>query len=1012
MARMGLCLFLLAAVAAMPARALDPDKLYHQYPRDSWSIEEGLPQISAHALTQGPDGYIWVGTQAALARFDGVEFRRFDEENTPALKGGYINALLTDRQGRIWIGTYKGVAVREDGEFRAITAGPESGLEDAQIDVRSFAQRDDGTVLVASEEGLFRIADDRLHAATEIHKGAAYGLLAESDRLWVGGTGELVLARAGSTRRFELPPDHRASLVTRLERYQDRLWVGTNNGLFVLANGSLEPYRGHRHLPDTPIESMYADADGNLWVGTNPGLFRIVDGEVREFIDNEHPAAFKQVESFTEDHEGSLWMGGYRDGIARFWDGWTYRYSTATGLHEPLVWSVAPESDGGIWVGTNAGLSILRDGRFEKLLAGNDLPHPHAYTLLEEEGRLYIGTRAGVAIYEDGALRRPDVFRPMDDAEIRGIVRTDAGLWFATTNGLYRYDEGTLEHYGEAEGLDEIRVRYLHKTQAGEFYVATRSGLYRREGDRFSFIGPDRGLHAVDMSSIHERDDGTLLISTISKGLYVGSGDRWRHYTEDDGLPSNVGYFITEDDAGKIWVGGFKGLYRVPFESFAAYDDGRIEELPAEMILNESGGFRGAQKAHCCNGAGNAKGFIRDNVLVLPTRSGVVKVDPDKVRKNSEPPNVLVERIRYGNQWHEVRPDTRMKLPADQRDVTLEFTALSFQDPESVRLRYKLQGYDNDWQIVDDPTRRTANYTNLPSGDYVMRVRAANNAQVWAEEDATLQFTIAPYYYETWWFYTLVTLAGIGVIGLGYRMRLGHLEAQRRELGRVIEQRTEELRVANEQLKDASQTDLLTNLKNRRYLFNQLPVDLAHFHRVLEQPGHDDVALVYMIADIDHFKEVNDEYGHKAGDEVLAQFADILSDMVRTGDYVVRWGGEEFLVVFRPMPRKETPKLAERIRRLVAEKQFKIAHGEDLSLTCSVGFCEYPFFGGQPRALDWEQSVELADHALYQAKESGRNAWAGFRPTDATDPATVIDDVSDSADAAIEAGRVELVKSW
>jgi diguanylate cyclase (GGDEF)-like protein len=245
---------------------------------------------------------------------------------------------------------------------------------------------------------------------------------------------------------------------------------------------------------------------------------------------------------------------------------------------------------------------------------------------------------------------------------------------------------------------------------------------------------------------------------------------------------------------------------------------------------------------------------------------------------------------------------------------------------------------------------------------------------------------------------------------LGYRLQVRNLRRQRQSLERMVAERTEALRQLNRQLEDASTTDPLTGLKNRRYLGQQLPSDLAHFRRERERPENSNQVIAFAIADLDHFKAINDRAGHFAGDELLKQVAERLVASVRAGHYVVRWGGEEFLIVFRPMPRDETAHVVDRVHKAISEKPYTLPGGEKITVTCSIGYTEYPFLPGSPDRVDWELLVNLADHALYAAKDSGRDKWYGLRPGPRFDAALVRDDLEKGLNHAIKTKKVTLVE--
>jgi diguanylate cyclase (GGDEF)-like protein len=260
-------------------------------------------------------------------------------------------------------------------------------------------------------------------------------------------------------------------------------------------------------------------------------------------------------------------------------------------------------------------------------------------------------------------------------------------------------------------------------------------------------------------------------------------------------------------------------------------------------------------------------------------------------------------------------------------------------------------------------------------------------------------------------FYLLVAALLGTVVYAGYRQqRAAHIE-QRTQLERQVAERTQQLHAANLQLEHASQTDPLTGLRNRRYLANQIPADLSFYDREQARTGNTELTLLFALIDIDHFKRINDQYGHKAGDRVLQQFAQLMLRLVRVGDYVVRWGGEEFLLVFRPIPRQYVPVLGERIRRCVAEQIFDVGDDLRLPLTCSIGLAEYPLLRDPQHHLGWEQMIELADAGLYWVKENGRDGWAELQPTGQGDMPGLIRGLQTGAQALIDSGRVVVVSS-
>ena len=980
------------------AHALTPRQTFGEYARHTWSVESGLPQITVNVITQGPDGYLWLGTQDGLARFDGVRFRT-------VLPSAWVQALLFDRSGRLWIGIYTGLEYYRNGHFGVPRPAPDSPtLDPARLNVRAFTQLADGRVLVASAQGLFAIAGDEIAPYVLPPHTAAYSLIQWDGALWVGSRGCVYRIAGAHISRLDLP--NKYTKVYWQSVYDGTLWLGTDHGLYRHTAGGWRRLTGDPATLHSLINAMLVDSDGNFWVASNDGLARIRDGRLVEFINNHDPAAVPNIQSLYEDREHNLWFGSFTDGVTQLWNSYVQRFSVPEGLHDPLVWAVAPAARGGLWIGTTDGLYLLKNGRARLVIAGKSLPDPNVVALLDDGTRLWLGTNGGLRVYAQGHLEKPARFGALLSTRyVHSILRDRNGsYWFATAAGLYRYAHGVLRHFGAAQGLSDANCRVLFETRDGRLLVGTADGLYRVADDKLVRVGVNHGLPAhIWITAISEFPDGELVLGTFTDGrLYWFDGGEWHTLTEAQGLPLAQTAYLAPGAGGWLWVGSGHGIYRFKLDELHALLAGRTAKLHPQMLLSENGLWPGSQQGYCCNSAGGNDGFMMGHMLWLVSQDGVVRVDTARTFTNTVVPPVLVQAAQYANRWHRVdsSDDAPLSLPAADRDLAFRFTVLSLQNPHSVALKYRLVGYESGWKTLNDVSKRVAYYTNLPPGDYSFEVRGANDSGVWNPQPAVLRFSIGAYFHETLWFRILLLLLILTAIYLGYRFQLRHLRRQHAHLEDVVRDRTDELRVANQQLaganrqlEEASQTDWLTGLKNRRYLYEQLPPELAAFRSRLQQSEHSDEVMVFALADLDNFKNVNDTLGHAQGDEVLRQIARHLEEVVCSGQLVVRWGGEEFLLVFRPMPRSKVEATVARAQRAVSECAFLGLQDEPLALTCSIGFAEYPFAAGAAEAADWETLVNIADLALYRAKSDGRNTWIGVRPGPRFNPATLAADL-------------------
>lgn len=987
--------------------ALDPAKSYQDYASDTWSLEEGLPQITVLSITQDQTGYVWLGTQAGVARFDGSVFKNY-------LPGSWAQVLKVGKDNTVWIGTNKGFAYYRDEEVHTLSAqnNRNEHLTNSP-DVRAMLFTGEDRLLAATDQGLLQVDSEGFHRSPLLPAIPLFSLLSWRGDLWVGGAGTLYIVATDHVRTVPMP-NGKGTLVTRLIVYDGSVWVGTSSGLFRYDEGKWVRCKDDPPQLHLAINTFYVDSDDNFWVATNEGLARLHGGRMTDFVDSHHYESVAQLLSIYEDHEGSLWLGTHAHGVTRLWNGYTRRYSTHQGLLDPLVWSLTPDHHGGMWIGTANGVYRLHDGNFSNVLSGRALPAPNAYTLMDQNNTLWIGTSSGVLLYRDGHDVTPAILSPLKGLAVEGILQThDGTVWIATLGGLFRYDGKTLKSYGIKDGLLDLRCRLLFETQAGRLLVGTLAGLYALDNGHFTQLGADSELKNAFVTAIAEPRNGELVVGVYDENvLFLFDGSHWHTLTHAQGLPKNTPSFMELDLAREwFWVAGIRGIYRTRLADLEALAAGQTGELETQRILSERGQWSGSAKGLCCNGAGNARGIFEDGHLWLPTRDGIVSVDTLNVHRNQVVPATVIESIKYGDSWHPAVLQHPVSIPARDRDVAFRFSVLSFQNPRSVHIIYRLVGYDTMWRSLDANAARIASYTNLPPGDYQFEVRGSNNAGVWNPATTRYSFTIDRRFYETWWFRTGIVLVLLWLVYLIYRWRVHALSAQRQYLEQVVAERTEALQTLNQQLEEASQTDPLTGLKNRRYLGQQLPKDLAHFHRELIRPENRDRIMIFAVVDLDHFKELNDSAGHFAGDELLKQVANVLVASMRFGHYVVRWGGEEFLIVFRPMPRDETPRVISRVHAAVSKYPYTLPNGDQVNITCSIGFTEYPFVSGQPDAVGWEVLVNLADSALYAAKAAGRNCWLGLRPGTKFNPDTIRDDMLKGLDALLDAEILTLVNA-
>lgn len=990
---------LLTWAIVLPAAALQPDKPYRDYLVDTWDVAQGLPQISVMAITQDAEGRLWLATQAGLVRFDGVHFERVSRPRVLGLDN-MAQALLPDRQGRLWIGTPQGLLVLAQGQLRTVPADPIPSARRFPVNALTLAG---DTVLAAGPDGVYSVAGERLRRLHAL-PGPVTGLLVQGDTLWAGSPGQVTRIQHGQRQVLPFPAGLEHADADHLAWCDGTLWAGTRSGLLRLRDQHWDLVAGQQGERLRAIEALACDRDGNLWLATPHYLERLFPGRPPERI--EQQPGSRNVRVIFEDREGSLWTGSLTDGLARIWNGRTRLLSTSEGLTSPLLWTVVASPDGSVLVGGSDGVSRWQAGRFTPVVRGGALPHPDAYSLLAEPDALWIGTRGGVAVLRRGQPQPelPPLLAPLQGAQVHAILRTrDGALWFGTAQGAFRLWQGRLQRYDAQAGLTDPRVRILYQTRDGRLLLGTAQGLYAWQDGTLQPLGRQTGLpDGVGVTALLELGDGTLVLGGDQQ-LWLYAQRRWHELAQSHGLPSNVPTHLVEIGED-LWVAGAQGIYRLPLRALRRIPHNPATPLQARIVINSGFDRPGGQPGKCCNGVGNGRGLLRDGLLWLPTREGVLQVSAAPLPAGPAWP-LRIERVVAGQQTFLPEPKG-LRLPLDVRSLKIEFSAPALDPARLPELHYRLVGHNRDWQALDTPGQRSIAYAGLAPGDYLFEL-VDRNPDAPLAGPARLRLHVPAHFYQTKAFAAVLVMVLAGLVFAGYRWLQYRYRRQRAALERLVQERTQALQEANARLKEISFTDPLTGLYNRRYLTQQLPIDLSFYERdPAFSEGHQ--AMVIALLDVDHFKTINDTWGHAAGDRVLEQLGQLLGELKRSGDYVARWGGEEFLLVLRPQPRGSLAGIGERLCARIAAHRFDLGNGVEHRLTVSAGLVECPLFAHHPHLLDWEQLVTLADRAMYQAKTSGRNGWMAYRPRPG---ATARDDLASfqgNPRKLLESGLLEL----
>ncbi len=813
----GLVFALVCVVGGRDARAqqkpLNPQKALTQYVHQNWQADEGLPQNTVGAVVQTRDGYLWLGTEEGLVRFDGVRFTIFDKSNTAVFeKSQVIHALAEDNEGALWIGVMGGGLIRyAGGEFTRYNA--DQGFEGETV-----------STLYIDRAG----------------------------RLWVG-TRDAGLYVRDQDRFARFTAESRFNSTHIYAFYQDRAgaqWIATEDGLHRLKDGVITVYRYTAAQSDDLVLAIHEDQTGTMWLGTRSGLSTLRDGVLQAFVPEDDTETVGSVWAFWEDSQGSLWFG-MDNGLARLNNDRFETFSEEDGLSHDRILALYQDREGSLWIGTQGGgLNRLWDGKFTTYTTQEGLSHNGTLTVYEDnEGVVWIGTESGgVNRLHNGEIAAFTTEDGLSSDFVTSVYQDRSGaLWIATLGGgLNRLKDGVFTHYTHNDGLPSDDVFVVYGDDEGNLWMGTDAGVARLRDGRFTTYTTDDGLGSNFVTALLQDRHGALWIGTYDAGLNRLHNGEITAFTTDDGLASNlvlalhedtdgafwIGtyeggltrlvlnnaegpdgslttfssreglfsdnvYQILEDDQGVLWMSCNKGLFSVSKDTLNAFAKGRIDHF-SSTVYDKADGL----KSHEFNGGTQPAGWKgRDGTLWFPSVQGVSMVNPANIRHNPLPPPVVIEEMIVNNKA--VAQRGRIELAPGMKKFEFTYTAPSFIAPEAIEFRVFLKGYDEEWQ--DAGTNRTATYTNLSPGSYTFLVKARNSDGVWNDTGASVSLTLRPHFYQATWFLLLCVLALLAIGYAGYRLRIRHLKARKRELERVVDERTHQLRLEKEKTEQAKE---------------------------------------------------------------------------------------------------------------------------------------------------------------------------------------------------------------
>jgi ligand-binding sensor domain-containing protein/signal transduction histidine kinase/CheY-like chemotaxis protein len=850
--------FLTAMVSAL--YSLEPKKTVTQYIHRSWQEEDGLPQVSVKAIRQSGNGYLWLGTEEGLARFDGIRFEIFDKNNIlKKIKKNSINCLWPEQQETLWIGTEDGLLYLNRKGTSIYTT--KNGLAHNKI---SYIIKDRNSNLwIGTENGLNRFKDGRF-TTYSIRDGLAHAAVRHICEdihgiLWVSTLKGLNRIQQ-SGNRIKITGFTAGELSGNAVNcvYNDsagNLWIGTNNGLMRRKFGTRIPkfFSRAAGLLATPVHTILEDKDGHIWIGTDEGLYRFRNDVFSHFGIREGLTQTCVLALF-EDIEGNLWIGTKGGGLNCLGDGKFTVYTTMEGLSNNAVLPIFQDNDDSLWIGTDQGLNHMKNGNISQYNEPEGFNKPIKAILRDSKGNLWIGT-FGDGLYGNKTIEEKDYDDSTNRKREYNPINSQTELEKSETTGTQNnMDNETIPPLDELSQPIEKKhtgavifekkadfpnnfVRALQEDHTGNLWIGTMGGLVKMTDGSITVYSQKNGLSDDHVRVLHEDRFRNLWIGT-EDGLNRYANNKFISYNPAQKDSGGTRFFSIYEDPGRegiMWFGTDRGLYRWKYGEFKRIgseqglcDDNVYIILPEGnhnfWFSCNKGIYRISRKdihnyfdkkipsVRCtlyneldgmksreCNASAGI--VSRDDTLWFPTMKGLASIDTTNIKLNLIRPPVLLEEITADNKKYlpqQWDESSKMIFKAGTQRFEIRFTALSFSAPEKVKFTFLLDGYDKTWS--DASTSRTAYYPKIPPGHYVFKVKACNNDGIWNDSASTLSFYLKPYIYQTFWFYILLALIVTITIFLLYLFRLRQLKHREKELEEMVEIWDKNLKVRNEAL--------------------------------------------------------------------------------------------------------------------------------------------------------------------------------------------------------------------
>ncbi len=760
-------------------RALSPSDYFKSYARKQWTSLHGLPQNSIQSIYQTQDGYLWLGTENGLARFNGSRFQCFNNENTPSFMNNSVRVIREDRYGTLWIGTEGGLIQYRDGTFKEVSDIPGS----PNLVVCDICEDRDENLWFATDKGLSRYRKGSFESLTKSdglpEEIFLFLMVDKCGNLWAGTVdGWLIRFEADSLKEpfmermkytYRKFPSGVAAIC---EDGEGNIFGVREEDVFVVSGGDIQNIKIVKTFPGKQLLTMIRDMEGNLIIGSaNGGLIRM---QSRPQYEHDIDTRFSEdyIIRLYFDRDSELWVGTRGSGLFRLSNTVIKMFTKNEGLSNDFIRFVYEDLKGRLWVGTNKGLNYFDQGNFTQ--KGQELFQPYIVKslIMDRSQSLWVATaNHGLFYVPEGQTGNP-VSLGIDSASINiSCLDLDRSgtLWVGTSmNGLFSYQKGRISHYSKEKGLKSDIIGCLHEDRDGYLWVGTAYGVNLiKEGKIFNL--PDQLNISCFVSAFYEDEEGRMWMATVGKGLMLLDKNRLESFTLEDGLYSNSIYAILEDEHQRFWMSCEKGIFFVSKKELMDYGNHKIPQI-RYWALNESEGL-------ISSGVGPAGGHsfatkTRDGRLWFSTVKGLAMIDPNTQFNRRHFKSALIKSLSVNDR--SIVPSREHVFPPRTKKIDFLLDIINFKDYDNTRIRYRLSGLEEKWTEMRGDMEMVVRYSRLSKGTYQFELEILDSDDEWTDCCFPVIIRILPHFYHTAWFYILVAifLACAAFIGSKAKKRL------------------------------------------------------------------------------------------------------------------------------------------------------------------------------------------------------------------------------------------------